>query len=51
VKVQYQLIAPGQQTPKTKNTLRAKAKSDGEDAMTLPLTQFATTMLTEAKKK
>jgi|SRR5579871_162890 hypothetical protein len=51
VTVQYQLIAPGQQTPKTQNTLQAKAKSDGEDVMTPLLTQLATTVLTEATKK
>jgi hypothetical protein len=51
VTVQYQLIAPGQQNPKSQNTLQAKAKSDGEDVMTPLLTQLATTVLTEATQK
>ncbi|HWZ96291.1 MAG TPA: hypothetical protein VN025_00870 [Candidatus Dormibacteraeota bacterium] len=51
VTVLYQLTAPGQQTPKTQNTLQAKAKADGEDVMTPLLTQLATTVLTEATKK
>ena len=51
ITVQYQLIAPGQSTPKVQNMLQAKAKADGEDVMTPLLTQVATTVLTEATKK
>jgi len=51
ITVQYQLVAPGQSSPKTQNTLQAKAKADGEDVMTPLLTQVATTVLTEATKK
>jgi hypothetical protein len=51
ITLQYQLVVPGQQNPKTQNTLQAKAKTDGEDVMTPLLTQLATTVLTEALKK
>jgi hypothetical protein len=51
ITLQYQLVAPGQQNPKTQNTLQAKAKADGEDVMTPLLTQVATNVLTEATKK
>lgn len=51
VSVQYQLVATGQTSPLTGNTLQGKAKSDGEDVLTPLLTQAATNVLTEVSKK
>jgi hypothetical protein len=51
VSVQYQLVATGQGTPRLQDTLKAKAKSDGEDVLTPLLQEAATKVLTEASKK
>jgi hypothetical protein len=51
VSVQYQLVAPGQTSPRLQNTLKVKAKSDGEDVLTPLLQQAANTILTEVTKK
>lgn len=47
VTVQYQLIATGQTAPLVQNSLKGKAKSDGEDVLTPLLQQTANTVLTE----
>lgn len=51
VSVEYQLITPGQATPLTQNSLKGKAKSDGEDVLTPLLQQAATDVLTKVTKK
>ncbi len=51
VAVQYQLVATGQTTPLTQNSLQGKAKSDGEDVLTPLLTQAATDVLTKVSQK
>jgi hypothetical protein len=51
VTVRYQLFAPGQTSPRLENTLKGKAKSDGEDVLTPLLQQAATNVLTEVTKK
>jgi hypothetical protein len=51
VDVQYQLVPSGQTSPRLQNTLKGKAKSDGEDVLTPLLTQAATNILTEVTKK
>ncbi len=51
VTVQYQLVATGQSSPVVQNTLKAKAKSDGEDVLTPLLQQAATDVLGAASKK
>ena len=51
VAMQYQLVPTGQTAPRLQDSLKAKAKSDGEDVMTPLLTQVATSVLTEATKK
>ena len=51
VSVQYQLIATGQSTPVSQNTLQGKAKSDGEDVLTPLLQQAATNVLTTVSPK
>jgi len=51
VTVQYQLVPTGGSSPRLENTLKAKAKSDGEDVLTPLLLQAATTVLTEVSKK
>jgi hypothetical protein len=51
VTVEYQLVAPGQSSPRLQNTLKGKAKSDGEDVLTPLLQQAATNVLTEVTKK
>ena len=51
VTVQYQLVGTGQSTPILQNTLKAKAKSDGEDVLTPLLQQTATSVLDQASKK
>lgn len=47
VTVQYQLIATGQTAPLLQDSLKGKAKSDGEDVLTPLLQQAATTVLTQ----
>jgi hypothetical protein len=51
VTVQYQLVASGQSSPVVQNSLKAKAKSDGEDVLTPLLQQAATEVLGAATKK
>jgi hypothetical protein len=51
VSVGYQLIPAGQDKPKLENTLKGKAKTDGEDVLTPLIQQAATTILTEVTKK
>jgi hypothetical protein len=51
VTVQYQLVATGQSAPVAQNSLKAKAKSDGEDVLTPLLQQAATDVLGVASKK
>ena len=51
VTLSYQLLPTGQSKAKLENTLKGKAKSDGEDVLTPLIQQAATTILTEAVKK
>ena len=51
VTVQYQLVATGQTSPLVQNSLKGKAKSDGEDVLTPLLQQAATDVLGAASKK
>jgi hypothetical protein len=51
VTVQYQLVATGQTAPLLQNSLRGRAKSDGEDVLTPLLQQAATTVLNEVSRK
>ena len=51
VTVEYELIAAGQATPVLQNTLKGKAKSDGEDVLTPLLQQTANTVLTQVSPK
>ena len=51
VTVQYQLVATGQSSPVAQNSLKAKAKSDGEDVLTPLLQQTASDVLGAASKK
>jgi hypothetical protein len=51
VTVQYQIMATGQTSPLLQNSLKAKAKSDGEDVLTPLLERAATGILTEVSKK
>ena len=51
VGVEYQLVAPGQTTPLTRNSLKGKAKSDGEDVLTPLLQQAANDVLTQVTRK
>jgi hypothetical protein len=51
VTVQYQLVGTGQSSPILQNTLKAKAKTDGEDVLTPLLQQTATSVLDQASKK
>ncbi len=47
VTVQYQLVATGQTAPLAQDSLKGKAKSDGEDVLTPLLQQAANTVLTQ----
>ncbi|MBZ5501446.1 MAG: hypothetical protein LAN59_04275 [Acidobacteriia bacterium] len=51
ITMQYQLVPTGGSSPRLQNTLKAKAKSDGEDVLTPLLQQAATNVLTEVTKK
>jgi hypothetical protein len=51
VTVAYQLMPTGQDKPRLENTLKGKAKADGEDVMTPLIQQAANTILTEVTKK
>jgi hypothetical protein len=51
VTVDYQLYPTGQPQPKLQNSLKGKAKSDGEDVLTPLIQQTATAILTDVTKK
>ena len=51
VTVEYQLVAAGQGTAVLENTLKGKAKSDGEDVLTPLLQQTANAVLTQVSPK
>jgi hypothetical protein len=51
VTVDYQLFPTGQVQPKLQNSLKGKAKSDGEDVLTPLIQQTATAILTDVTKK
>jgi hypothetical protein len=51
VTVDYQLYPTGQGQPKLQNSIKGKAKSDGEDVLTPLIQQAATTILTDVTKK
>ncbi len=51
VSIDYQLVRAGQTSPQLQNSLKAKAKSDGEDVLTPLLQQAATNVLSEVSKK
>ncbi len=51
VNVQYQLVATGQTAPVLQDSLKGKAKSDGEDVLTPLLQQTANNVLTQVSKK
>lgn len=51
VSVQYQLMATGQSSPVMQDSLKAKAKSDGEDVLTPLLQQAANNVLGQVSKK
>jgi hypothetical protein len=51
VTVQYQLVATGQSAPVLQETLKGKAKSDGEDVLTPLLQQTANNVLGQVSKK
>jgi hypothetical protein len=51
VTVEYQLVATGQSSPLAQNSLKGKAKSDGEDVLTPLLQQAAASVLSEVSKK
>ena len=49
--VDYHLFPTGQEKAKLENSLKGKAKSDGEDVLTPLIQQAATTILTDVTKK
>jgi hypothetical protein len=51
VSVQYQLVPTGQSSPQLQETLKGKAKSDGEDVLTPLLQQAANNVLGQVGKK
>ena len=51
VTVEYHLYPTGQDKPKLENTLKGKAKADGEDVLTPLLQQAAVVILTDVTKK
>ena len=51
VTVEYQLVASGQTSPVLQNTLKSKAKSNGEDVLTPLLQQTANAVLAQVGKK
>ncbi len=51
VTLDYQLYPSGQAQPKLQNSLKGKAKSDGEDVLTPLIQQAATAILTDVTKK
>ncbi len=51
ITLEYKLIAVGGSAPSLANTLKAKAKSNGEDVITPLVEQTAQTIVTTAGKK
>jgi hypothetical protein len=51
VTVEYQIFPTGQSQAKLENSLKGKAKSDGEDVLTPLIQQAANSILTEVTKK
>jgi hypothetical protein len=51
VTVEYHLFPLGQDKPRLENSLKGKAKSDGEDVLTPLIEQVANTVFTEVTKK
>lgn len=51
VTVEYHLFPTGQEKPRLENSLKGKAKSDGEDVLTPLIQQAANSILTEVTKK
>jgi len=51
VSIGYQMFPTGQDKAKLENTLKGKAKTDGEDVLTPLIQQAANTILTEVTKK
>lgn len=51
VTVNYQLFPTGANQPKLENSLKGRAKADGEDVLTPLIQQAATSILTEVVKK
>jgi hypothetical protein len=51
VTFEYQLVQVGQQSPRLNKTLKAKAKSDGEDVLTPLIEESAGAVLTEVTTK
>ncbi len=51
VTVDYELYPAGQDQPKLQNSLKGKAKSDGEDVLTPLIQQAATNIFTDVTKK
>jgi len=51
VTFEYQLVQVGQQSPRLNKTLKAKAKSDGEDVLTPLIEETAGAVLTEVTTK
>ncbi len=49
--IEYHLFPTGQDKAKLENSLKGKAKSDGEDVVTPLIQQAANTILTEVTKK
>jgi hypothetical protein len=47
----YQLLQQGQQVPRLSKSIKAKAKSDGEDVLTPLIEQTAGSVVTEAITK
>ncbi|MDQ6785898.1 MAG: hypothetical protein M3033_03650 [Acidobacteriota bacterium] len=52
ITLEYKLVAPGgESTPRLANTLKGKAKKDGEDVLTPLIEQVATAIVTDITKK
>jgi hypothetical protein len=51
VTVEYHLFPTGQEKPRLENSLKGKAKSDGEDVLTPLIQQAANTIFTEVTKQ
>ena len=51
VTVEYHLYPTGQDKPRLENSLKGKAKTDGEDVLTPLIEQVANTVFTEVTKK